>query len=290
MAVRIVTDSLSDLTREHVADLGITIVPLTVLFGHETFLDRVTISTDEFYRRLIAGPGLPTSTQPPPLDFATAYDRLCEDTNEILTITLSSKLSGTYQSAKAGIDLMKHKKCRVEVIDSQTVAMGLGLVVMAAAREAKKGMGLDKLVEFTRKALTRSHFLAYFDTLKYLAKGGRIGKAAGLLGSVLSFKPILTVKGGEMAPVTRLRSRAAGLDYLYNYVSACKNIEAIGIEHSTDPTGADELARRLAASYPKAPIVRSTVSPVLGVYGGPNAVAVTLLEAEGPALSTTEGK
>jgi DegV family protein with EDD domain len=290
MAVRIVTDSLSDLTKEHVANKGITIVPLTVLFGHETFLDRVTITTDEFYRRLIAGPVTPASTQPPPLDFANAYDKLATETNEILTITLSSKLSGTYQSAKAGIDLMKNKKCRVEVIDSQTVAMGLGLVVMAATRQAAAGMNLDRLVEFTRKALTRSHFLAYFDTLKYLAKGGRIGKAAGLLGSVLSFKPILTVKEGEMAPVTRLRSRAAGLDYLYNFVVACKNIEAIGVEHTTDPAGADELARRFAASHPKVPIMRSTVSPVLGVYGGPNAVAITVLEAEGPALSKAEGK
>ena len=282
MAVRIVTDSLSDLTKEHVADLGITIIPLTVLFGHETYLDRVTITTEEFYRRLIAGPVLPTSTQPAPVDFANAYDRLCNETSEILAITLSSKLSGTYQSAKAGIELMKNKKCRVEVIDSQTVAMGLGLVVLAAAREAKSGANLDNQWSISREgALTRSHFLAYFDTLKYLAKGGRIGKAAGLLGSVLSFKPILTVKEGEMAPVTRLRSRAAGLDYLYHFVSVCSNIEAIGIEHTTDPSGADELAKRLAASYPKVPIVRSTVSPVLGVYGGPNAVAVTLLEAEG---------
>jgi len=281
MAVGIVTDSLSDLTKEHVADLGITIIPLTVLFGHETYLDRVTITTEEFYRRLIAGPVLPTSTQPAPTDFANAYDRLCNETSEILTISLSSKLSGTHQSAKAGIELMKNKKCRVEVIDSQTVAMGLGLVVLAAAKKAKSGANLDNLVEFTKGALKRSHFLAYFDTLKYLAKGGRIGKAAGLLGSVLSFKPILTVKEGEMAPVTRLRSRAAGLDYLYHFVSVCSNIEAIGIEHTTDPSGADELAKRLAASYPKVPIVRSTVSPVLGVYGGPNAVAVTLLEADG---------
>jgi len=290
MAVRIVTDSLSDLTREHVKDLGITIVPLTVLFGHETYLDRVTITTEEFYRRLIAGPVLPTSTQPAPVDFANAYDKLCDDTNEILAITLSSKLSGTYQSARAGIELMKNKKCRVEVIDSQTVAMGLGLVVLLAAREARKGANLDTLVDFTRKALSRSHFMAYFDTLKYLAKGGRIGKAAGLLGSVLSFKPILTVKDGEMAPVTRLRSRAAGLDYLYHFISVCPNIHSIGIEHSTDPAGADELARRLGESYPKIPIMRSTVSPVLGVYGGPNAVAVTLLEAEGPAPSKAEGR
>jgi DegV family protein with EDD domain len=280
MAVQIVTDSLSDLTKEHIADLGITIVPLTVLFGHETFLDRVTITSDEFYRRLIQGDVWPTSTQPSPQDFANAYDKLAEGTNEILTLTLSSKLSGTYQSAKAGIELMKNKKCRVEVIDTHTVAMGLGLVALAAAKEARKGTKLDGMVEFARKALTRSHFIAYFDTLKYLAKGGRIGKAQGLLGSVLSFKPILTVKEGEMSPVTRLRSRVAGIEYLYNFLTGYKNIESVGIEHSTDSEIADALAKRFSTAFPKVPVVRSSVSPVLGVYGGPNALAVTVLEAE----------
>ena len=281
MPVQIVTDSLSDLTKEHTTGLGITVIPLTVLFGLETFLDRVTITTEEFYRRLIAGPILPTSTQPAPIDFANAYDKLSEETNEILTITLSSKLSGTYQSAKAGIELRKNKKCRVELIDSLTVAGGLGLVVLSAANQAKKGMNLDKLVEYTRKALTRSHFVVYFDTLKYLAKGGRIGKAAGLLGSVLSFKPILTVKDGEMSPVTRLRSRAAGLEYMHNFIAGFKNIESISIEHSTETESTDTIAKRFAETYPKIPVMRSAVSPVLGVYGGPNAFAVTVLEAEG---------
>jgi DegV family protein with EDD domain len=157
----------------------------------------------------------------------------------------------------------------------------LGLVILTVAAQAKKGMNLDKLVEFTRKALTRSHFVAYFDTLKYLAKGGRIGKAAGLLGSVLSFKPILTVKDGEMSPVTRLRSRAAGIEYMHNFITGYTNIESICVEHSTDTEGADTIAKRFAETYPKIPVMRSAVSPVLGVYGGPNAIAVTVLEAEG---------
>ncbi len=281
MTVRIVTDSLSDLTSELIGKLDITLVPLTVLFGHETYLDRVTISTDEFYHRLVHGDIWPTSTQPSPQDFANAYDKLAENTNEILVINLSSKLSGTYQSAMKGKDYMKAKKCRVEVIDSLTVAMGLGLVIIAAAKETQKGVSLDKLVEFTHTALKRSHFIAYFDTLKYLAKGGRIGKAQGLLGSVLSIKPILNIKDGEMSPVTRVRSSAAGIAYLNNFITSFKNIEVVGIEHTTSPESADELAKLFSAAYPKVPILRSTVSPVLGVYGGPNALAVTVLEAGG---------
>ena len=281
MTVSIVTDSLSDLTKELIGDLDITLVPLTVLFGHETYLDRVTISTDEFYHRLVHGEVWPTSTQPSPQDLANTYDKLAENTNEILAIILSYRLSGTYQSAIAGKNLMKTRKCRVEVIDSETVAGGLGLVVLAAAKEARNGTNLDKLVEFTHKTLKRSHFIVYFDTLKYLAKGGRIGKAQGLLGSVLSIKPILNVKDGEMSPVTRVRSPAAGIAYLNNYMNSFKNIEAAGVEHSTSIENADELVRLFTSTHPKVPVLRSTVSPVLGVYGGPNAIAVTVLEAEG---------
>jgi len=276
-----VTDSLSDLSSDLIGKLDITVVPLTVLFGHETYLDRVTISTDEFYHRLVHGDIWPASTQPSPQDFANTYDKLTETGNEILVIILSSKLSGTVQSAMAGKSLMKTKKCRVEVIDSQTVAGGLGLVVLAAARKAQSGAGMDELIEFTRKALTRSHFIVYFDTLKYLTKGGRIGKAQGLLGSVLPIKPILNIKDGEMSPVTRVRSNSAGITYLNNYLNIFKNIDIVLIEHTTSVESADELARLFSSTHPKVPVLRSTVAPVLGVYGGPDAFAASVLEAEG---------
>jgi len=281
VTVRIVTDSLSDLSSDLVGNLDITVVPLTVLFGHETYLDRVTISTDEFYHRLVHGDIWPASTQPSPQDFANTYNKLTETGDEILAIILSAKLSGTVQSAMAGKSLMKTKKFRVEVIDSQTVAGGLGLVVLAAARKAQQGASMNELIEFTKKALTRSHFIVYFDTLKYLTKGGRIGKAQGLLGSVLPIKPILNIKDGEMSPVTRLRSNTAGITYLNNYLNSFKNIDTVLIEHTTSVESADELARLFSSTHPKVPVLRSTVAPVLGVYGGPDAFAASVLEAEG---------
>ncbi len=279
MAVKIITDSLSDITDDIIGDLDITIVPLTVLFGRETYIDRVTITTEEFYRRLTTQNIFPTTTQPTPQAFADVYNRLAEETDEILVITLSSKLSGTYQSAMGAIEMME-KKCRVEVIDSETVAMALGLVVFAAAREAKNGMKLDELINYVQQALPRVHFIIYFDTLKYLAKGGRIGKAQVMLGSMLSFKPILTIKDGEIAPVTRLRSQAAGIEYMANFVNSFHQIEALAVEHSTQPEAADRLVDRLSVSLPDKPIVRSVVSPVLGTYAGPNAIAVTVLEGK----------
>ncbi len=280
MAVKIVTDSLSDITSDLAQGLGITVVPLTVTFGRESFLDRVTITTDEFYHKLIHGDIWPKTTQPPPGDFANIYNKLAEETDEILVITLSTKLSGTYESALNAKSLVE-KECRIEVIDSQTVAMGLGLIVIAAAKAAQKGTKLDKLADLVRRAMPRSHLIAYFDTLKYLAKGGRIGKAQGLLGSMLSIKPILTVKEGEMSPVTRLRSQSAGMDYLYNFVAGFPHIEELAVEHATTPDDADKLVKRLSSLFPKERIYRSTISPVVGTYAGPGAIAVTVLEAEG---------
>jgi DegV family protein with EDD domain len=278
VTTRIVTDSLSDITSDMAERLGVTVVPLTVLFGHQAFLDRVTITTDE---RLVSGPIWPTTTQPTPAAFAEVYDRLAKTTDEILVISISSKMSGTYQSATGARSLVKKKDCRIEVIDTETVAMGLGLIVTAASLEAKKGVKLTELADFVRRAKSRSHFIAYFDTLKYLAKGGRIGKAQGLLGSLLSVKPLLTVREGEMAPVTRVRSLGAGMDYLYNFVSGfADRIESVAVEHTTASDEADKLAERLAAFVSRDKIVRSTVSPVLGTYGGPGAVAVTVLETE----------
>jgi DegV family protein with EDD domain len=280
MAVKIVTDSLSDITSDIADKLGVTVVPLTLLFGRESYLDRVTITTDEFYRRLTTEDIWPTTTQPTPAVFAEVYNKLAETTDEILVITLSSKMSGTYQSAASAVEMVD-KKCRIEVIDSQTVAMGLGLVVITAARAAQEGASLDDLVEQVRDALSRSHFAVYFDTLKYLAKGGRIGRAKGLLGAMLSIKQILTVKDGEMSPLARRRSQAAGVDYLFSFATSFRGIQELAVEHTTMADEADKLAERLGEVYPKERIVRSVVSPVLGVYAGPNAIAVTVLEGKG---------
>ncbi len=279
MTVKIVTDSLSDITSDIAQGLGITVVPLTVFFGHESFLDRVTITTDEFYYKLTHDATWPTTTQPPPGDFLNVYNKLAEETDEILVVTLSSRISGTYESALNAKSLVE-KKCRIEVIDSRTVAMGLGLIVIAAAKAAQTGANLDELADLVRKAMSRSHLIAFFDTLKYLAKGGRIGKAQGLVGSLLSVKPILTVKDGEMAPLTRVRALTAGMDYLYNFVAGFPHIEELAVEHATTPDEADKLVERLGSVFPKENIYRSTISPVVGTYAGPNAMAVTVLEAE----------
>ncbi len=279
MTVKIVTDSLADITSDMAQGLGLTVVPLYVRFGEDVYRDRVQITTEEFYRRLVHDAALPSTTQPTPGDFAEVFKKLAKETDEILVIVVSGKLSGTYQSALQAKDIVGDK-CRIEIVDSLTVAMGMGQIVMVAVKAAQAGSSLDELVACVRKAMPRSHLVAYFDTLKYLARGGRIGKAQGLLGSLLSVKPILTVKDGEMSPLTRVRSKAAGMDYLYNFVAGFSKIEGLAVEHCTTPDDADALVERLGVLFPQERIYRSILSPVLGTYSGPNAIAVTVLEAE----------
>jgi DegV family protein with EDD domain len=279
MTVKIVTDTLSDITSDLAKEWGLTVVPLYVRFGKQIYRDRVEITTEDFYRRLVNEPVLPSTTQPTPNDFAQVYQKLAQETNEILVIVVSSKLSGTYQSAIQAKDYLKGS-CRIEIVDSLTVALAEGLITLSAAKAVKDGANLAEAAEIARRAIPRSHLIAYFDTLKFLAKGGRIGKAQGLLGSVLNVKPILTVKDGEMAPLTRVRSLSAGLDYLYNTVAGFKNIEGLALEHATTPVDADNLLKRIGTIYPQERIYRSVISPVIGTYAGPNALALTILEAE----------
>jgi DegV family protein with EDD domain len=279
MTVKIVTDTLCDITSDLAAQLGITEVPLYVRFGEEVYRDRVDITSEDFYRRLINEPKLPSTTQPTPNDFAEVYNKLAKETDEILVIVISSKLSGTYQSATQAKDYLKDK-CRIEIVDSLTVAMAEGLIVISAVNAVKAGANLEKAAEMSRKAVSRSHIIAYFDTLKYLAKGGRIGRAKEFLGSMLSVKQILTVKDGEMAPLTRVHSMRAGLDYLHSVAARYPNIEGLAVEHTTNSEDADILVERFSKTYPGVPIYRSILSPVLGTYSGPNAMALSILEAE----------
>jgi DegV family protein with EDD domain len=201
MTIRIVTDSTADLPQAFAEELGITVVPLYVQFGQNTYRDRIDISEEEFYQRLLNDPVHPSTSQPSPQDFADVYNKLSKQADGIVSIHISNKLSGTYNSALQGKELAA-TACPIEVIDSEMVSMGLGLLAAEAANVASSGKGLQELVEEVKRLIPSTHVWALFDTLKYLAMGGRIGKAKEMMGSVLNIKPILVVKDGEMAPAT----------------------------------------------------------------------------------------
>ena len=278
MTVKIVTDSSADLPDEMVKELGITVVPLFVRFGDEVLRDRVDISEDEFYNRLQNDPVHPNTTQPGPQDFVDVYQKLAQGADGIVSIHISSKLSGTCSSALQARETMG-AKCPIEVVDSEVLSMALGLIVIAAAKAAKAGKSMEEVVAAAKQTMPKIRLLALLDTLKYLLLGGRIGKAKALLGSILNVKPILTLKDGEVVPAGQVRTRVKGLNRLFEFVQSAENIQELTVVHSTTPDEAQALAERLGSVFDKERIVISRLGPVLGVHIGPAALIVAVREA-----------
>jgi len=276
VAVKIVTDSLGDIPSEVAEELGITIIPIDVLFGTKSYRDGVDLTTDQFYRKLMHSKILPTTRISSLSVFVQTYERLAEKTDEIAVITNSHKLSASYEAALQAIKLMK-KKCKVEVIDSGWAVMAQGLIVITAARAAQAGASLDEVVALTRQNIPRADVRMAFDTLDYLKEGGRIGKAQTFLGAVLRVTPILGIKDGEVYPFAREHSWARAIDYLYNFAASFSRIEGIAVEDATTPDDADMLVERLSAKVAKERIYRSKVGPGIGVHVGPRVLGVAVL-------------
>jgi DegV family protein with EDD domain len=276
MPVKILTDSVADIPANIVDELGITVIPVLVRFGEEVYRDGIDITTDQFYERLTHTKFLPSSSVPAPVVFAEAYDRLAEETDEILAIMVTSRLSGIYDVASQSVGLMK-RKCRVEVVDSQWAVMPQGFIVIKAAQAAQAGASFDEVIDITHHNIPRVDMRAAFDTLEYLKKGGRIGKAAALMGSMLRVNPIITLRDGVVEPAGRARSRAKAMDLLYDFAASYSHIEELAVEAAACPEDADMLVERLGDLFPRERIYRTRTTPVIGTYTGPGLLLVSVL-------------
>ena len=276
MPVKIVTDTTSDLKPHIAGPLGITVVPLYINFGTESYVDGVNLTTEEFYQKLASSKTLPTTAVPGPPSFAQVYDKLAQETDEIVVISLASKLSSVYQMESQAIGMMK-RKCRIELIDSQAGCMALGLIAIAAAKAANAGAGMDDVVKLTRRNIPRSKIHFAFDTLEFLKRSGRVNAAQAFLGSMLRVNPIMTLEDGEGRPVAKPRSRAKAIELLYKFAASFSNIEEMAIEDATTPDEAEMLAERIGSRYPRERIYRTKVSPVVGTHVGPHVLAVSVL-------------
>jgi DegV family protein with EDD domain len=279
MTVGIVTDSVCDLPSDISEDLKITVIPLNVHFGIDTFKDGVDLGRNEFYRKLQINPVLPKTSAPSPTDFADTFDRLAQTTGEILGVFLSKKFSATYDSAFQGIKLMK-RKCRVVVLDSTLGAMGQGLLVIEAAKKALTGVSLDELIQTVPETIPRIHVRASLGNLKYLAMGGRIGKAQALLASVLKINPILGIKDGEAFPVAKLHSKVKANEWLHRFATGFVDTKALAVEYGTNFDTAKTLAKRIASLLPNVPLYLSQINPVIGTHTGPETIIVSVLSDE----------
>ncbi len=277
--VKIVTDSCSDITPKLAQQFGISVVPLCVHFGSEVYRDNVDLSTEEFYQKLEESEAIPTTSTPGPEVFAELFAGLADETNEIVAIMFSQMLSGVYGVALQG-KAMVTRNCRIEVIDSTLAISAQMILVLSAARMARSGANLDQIADWVRKAIPRIHIQMTFDTLEYLRRGGRIGKAQAFLGSLLKINPILTLKDGLVFPVARSRNRTRAIDYLVDFVRSFSRIEAVAIEDVTTPEDLEMLAERLKGLVPPEDFYRAKVDPVVGVHVGPRVLAACVLEAE----------
>jgi DegV family protein with EDD domain len=276
VAVGIITDSVADLSPQMVKELGVSVIPLSVRFGEEVYRDGIDLTPDQFYDKLKTSKVFPNTSVPSPGDFIKVYDEMAEKTDEILVILVTSRLSATQEVARQSIAMMK-KKCRVELLDSRTATMAEGFIVMKAAQAAKSGASLDEVIKVARQTIPRVDFLAAFDSLEYLRRGGRIGRAQAFLGSLLHINPLITLREGVVEPAGRTRSRAKAIDRLYEFAAGYTNIEEMAVENTACPEDAEALVERLSAIYPKERIYRSRMTPVIGTHTGPGLLLVVVL-------------
>jgi len=280
LAVRIVTDSTADLPLSFAHDLGISVVPLSVIFGDEVFREGIDISHDLFYDKLIRGKELPTTSAPSVGDFLEVYEPLLKETDEIVSIHISSKLSATCSNACQAAQILADRGARIEVVDSQVVSLGLTFATLAAARVAREGGSVEQIKAAVESTIQRIRIYVMLDTLEYLRRGGRIGRARAFLGAVLRVKPLLSLRDGEVHPEERVRTKAHAMERLFQIATSYPNVREVAIGYSTSPQDAHDLQQRLAAVMPHVNIWVTRVGPVIGTHAGPGALGLGLLEGE----------
>ena len=271
MTVRIVTDSSCDLRGDEVSDLNIEVVPLSIRFGDEEFVDREELSVEDFYRKLEASDDLPETAAPSPGRFEQAFSRhLGSGADSVVCINLSSAISATMQSAQTAANAMD---ADIRVVDSRTLTAGLGSIVLAAARMAADGAGADEIVAAAEEMSGRTHVYGTLDTLENLKKGGRIGGAQAMLGSMLSIKPLLDLSSGEVEEAGRQRTRRKALVWLKETLEAALPVENLAVMHGEAPD-IDQFVEMLEPIVDVDSIRIEKIGAVIGTHGGPRVMGL----------------
>ena len=277
MTIRIVTDSVSDLPPSAARASDITVVPLYVAIGSETYRDGVDITADRFYSLLEELPSLPTTSQPSVADFQEVYRRLLDQGHRIVSIHVSAKLSGTLNSAAQARESLGAVS-EIEIVDSQLAGGAQALLAISAARWAGEMSDHREVARRVERSVGQNHGFIVVDTLKYLAKGGRIGKAQAFLGGALQFKPIMSIRDGEAHPVDRPRTRRRAMTRIVEIVRGLAPISRMHLSYSTGRDHALAIREELAYLVESQHIVESRFGPVLGTHLGPNTIGVAVTQ------------
>jgi DegV family protein with EDD domain len=277
--VKVVTDSTSDIPEDLVDELGIRVVPAYVRFGNEVYRDGVDIKSVDFYRMLASNPVHPATSQPNPEDFTSVFKYYCNNNDGIVSIHISSKISGTYNSAMLAKKMMG-QGYEIEVIDSKFNSAGLGLVVMAAARLAQAGAGLKEVVSEANRAISQTRMFGMFETMKYLARSGRVNKTIAAASQFLHVMPLLTFHDGEIVRAGFVRTFGKGVDRIYDFMKNNTPISEIIIVHSAVLERAKQLRERLSELVHVDKIAVAELGAGLGVHGGPGVLLVAARRLE----------
>ncbi len=275
--VKVVTDSTSDIPEELAVELEITIVPCNVHFGLETYRDGLDLSKEEFYARLQTSPTLPTTSAPAVGLFEATYRELANETDQILSIHLASALSAIYNSACLGAEAISDAE--ITLIDSRQASMGLGWLVIAAARAAQESRSLAEIAALLEDMMPRVRVFAALDTLEYLQKGGRVGKAVAVLGTLLNIKPLIEIRDSAVLPLERVRTRRKSIQRLIELVAALGPLEELAVLHSNAPQEAHRLAEEISFLHPLERILIAEVGVIIGTHAGPNGLGVACVVA-----------
>jgi DegV family protein with EDD domain len=282
VAIRIVVDSTADIPPERAHALDITVVPLTVHFGEETFRDGVDLDGPAFYRKLVNDSHMPSTSTPPPGLFEEVYRRLAsEGATGVLALHIGSELSATYSvSISAAEAVTRDTGMPIVVLDSRTVSGGFGLIAEMLAQEARGGAGLDQIRAHAESLIARTRVIAVLDTLEYLRRGGRIGGAKAFLGTLLSVKPLLEVRDSKVVALEQVRTRSKALERIGQIITALGPLEALAVAASDESTG--EQLRSVARAIWQGDVETFALGPVVGTHAGPGAGAlVAILKAGG---------
>ena len=272
MKLAIVTDSVSDISPKIAKELKITVVPLTVIFGTDQFLDGVELSNSEFFQKLETDPNHPSTSHPSPEAFVKTYEKLLKKGFEILSVHVSAKLSGTINSAEQAIKSLDTNK--IKIVDTGTASMAQGLVAMSAARAAKNAKSLDELADMAETTAKKTNVYVAMDTMEFLKRGGRIGKARAMLGSILNIKPIITTDNGEIVPHSRARTIKKAISSMINDMGDKNQIVEVAVLHSTTPDLAKDVLTQIDAQNLNNPGTITEIGPVVGTHAGPGCLAI----------------
>lgn len=280
--IALVTDSTCDLPKGIVEQYGVHVVPLNVIFGDENLLDGVDLNPEQFFQKLQISPYHPSTSQPAPGDFAVVYDRLRQEYDHIISVHLSAGLSGTHQSAEMARDMFPDVD--ITVIDTRAASIGLGWIVLLCARAIEEGKPLAEVLRICRAASEQQHILLTVESLEWLHRNGRIGKASVLLGSLLNVRPILHVEDGVVAPYDKIRGKTEKV--MSRMVQAMQEFVAtgqpvyLGVVHAERPELAQALAQLVGDTYQVKETLITTVGAVIGVNTGPGTLGLVLVPVE----------